>query len=88
MQPHCSQSGLPPNWHGVMRRCRSDDTHSVVFANVHSSGLDGGLRYTSTIPFGMRSFGYRERRSRMVSTTRLRSSGRSRSSDSSPICGV
>ena len=43
MQPQFEQSGLPPNWHGVMRRSRSDEKHSVVCAKMHSSGDCGGL---------------------------------------------
>ena len=42
--PHCVQSGSPPYWHGVIARFRSDDTHAVVCAKMHSSGEAGGLR--------------------------------------------
>ena len=30
MQPHCAQSGVPPNWQGVIRRSRSADRLVVV----------------------------------------------------------
>jgi hypothetical protein len=43
MHPQLEQSGLPPNWHGVICRRRSADTHSVVRAKVHSVGEAGGL---------------------------------------------
>ncbi len=42
MQPHWLQSGLPPNWHGVIALLKSADTHAVVCAKMHSAGLDGG----------------------------------------------
>ena len=44
MQPQLAQSGVPPNWHGVIRVCRSADTHSVVCAKMQSAGEAGGSR--------------------------------------------
>ena len=44
IQPHSSQTGLPPNWHGVTRVCRSAERQLVSLANVHSSGERGGRR--------------------------------------------
>src|SRR5580693_7977228 len=42
MQPHCSQSGSPPNWQGVIFVFKSADTVFVVRAKIHSAGLLGG----------------------------------------------
>ena len=56
MQPQFSQSGLPPNWHGAMRRSRSDEKHSVVWAKMHWSGDRGGLAYTFNMPSNICSF--------------------------------
>ena len=44
MQPQLEQSGVPPNWHGVMRVSRFAEMHSVVRAKMHSAGDDGGSR--------------------------------------------
>src|SRR5215467_5463455 len=44
MQPHCEQSGLPPNWHGLTRLFRSAVIVRVVFAKMHSVGFDGGSK--------------------------------------------
>ena len=44
MQPHWAQSGVPPNWQGVMRRSRSADRLVVVCANTQASGDAGGWR--------------------------------------------
>ena len=43
MHPHCEQSGVPPNWHGVMRCSKSAEMQLVVSAKTHSSGLFGGF---------------------------------------------
>src|SRR5215831_16616571 len=43
-QPHCEQSGLPPNWQGVILPCKSAVTESVVRAKIQSSGDRGGRR--------------------------------------------
>ena len=42
MQPQFAQSGVPPNWHGVICRSKSAETHVVVCAKMHSSGDCGG----------------------------------------------
>ena len=76
MQPHCEQSGLPPNWHGVMRCSKSAETQLVVRAKMHSSGLDGGVAYCLTSPSGIPIFGKRARIAISAATTRSRSSGR------------
>ena len=41
-QPHCEQSGLPPNWQGVMRLVRSAEMLVVVCAKMQSLGEAGG----------------------------------------------
>ena len=61
MHPQLEQSGDPPNWHGVMRVCRSADTQSVVCAKMHSSGDDGGSRYASSSGRGICSLVNRSR---------------------------
>ena len=43
MQPQLLQSGVPPNWHGVICVVRSAEIVVVVRANTHSSGDAGGL---------------------------------------------
>jgi hypothetical protein len=42
MHPQEAQSGLPPNWHGVIFVCKSADSVCVVSANTQSAGLCGG----------------------------------------------
>src|SRR5215831_1072978 len=44
MQPHSSQTGFPPSWHGVMELLRSAERHVVSRANSHSWGERGGFR--------------------------------------------
>ena len=48
MQPHCEQSGLPPNWQGVMRCSKSAEMQLVVCAKMHRSvatvSMSGTLR--------------------------------------------
>jgi hypothetical protein len=44
MHPHCEQSGLPPNWHGVTSDSRFAVTVLVVLAKMQSAGVDGGFR--------------------------------------------
>jgi hypothetical protein len=44
MQPHCEQSGLPPNWQGLILPSRSAVTENVVRAKIHSLGDCGGRR--------------------------------------------
>ncbi len=53
MQPHCEQSGMPPNWHGVILVEKSAETHSVVCAKMHSSGDSGGSASASISAFGI-----------------------------------
>ena len=42
MQPHSEQTGRPPNWQGVIGVVKSEETHAVVWANMHSWGDEGG----------------------------------------------
>ena len=56
MQPQLLQSGVPPNWHGVIFVFRSAETVVVVRAKMHSSGDCGGSAYTSISAFGMASW--------------------------------
>lgn len=58
MQPHCVQSGVPPNRQDVTRFFKSAVSESVVRAEMHSAGECGGLRYPSVACFGITSFGY------------------------------
>ena len=88
MQPQFAQSGVPPNWHGVMRVSRSADRQAVVCAKMHSSGEAGGARYASSNAAGICSFGKRGRKRLSSATTRVRSSDVRRSSEASPTCGV
>ena len=88
MQPQRAQSGVPPNWHGVMRFSRSAETHSVVCAKMHSTGDAGGFGHTSSIPLGICSFGWRSRSAAQLPTTWARSAAVRRSADSSSTCGV
>ena len=39
--PQFAQSGLPPNWQGVIGFSKFADTHAVVFAKMQSSGECG-----------------------------------------------
>ena len=57
MQPQFSQSGAPPNWHGVIFVVRSAEMVVVVRAKMQSSGDAGGSAYTSISPCGRASFG-------------------------------
>ena len=47
MQPHCEQSGVPPNWQGVIFVFRSAEYVSVVWAKMQSLGDAGGFRNSS-----------------------------------------
>ncbi len=47
MQPHCEQSGVPPNWQGVILVFRSAENVSVVRAKMQSFGDAGGFRNSS-----------------------------------------
>src|SRR4029077_6076737 len=76
MHPHCEQSGLPPNWHGVMRCSKSAEMHEGVCAKMHSSGLLGGVAYCLTSPSGIAIFLYLRLSDISAATTRSRSSGR------------
>ena len=42
MHPQLAQSGLPPNWQGVIFVWRSAERHSVVLAKTQSAGESGG----------------------------------------------
>ena len=46
-QPQFSQSGAPPNWHGVIVVVKSAEIVVVVCAKTHSSGERGGSAYAS-----------------------------------------
>src|SRR5260370_17839414 len=86
--PHEAQSGVPPNWHGVISVFRSADTIFVVRAKTQSCGLAGGAENCRIKPSAMSSFGYLFRNSAISITARLRSSVVSISGKRSPICGV
>src|SRR5688572_16850649 len=88
MHPQFAQSGLPPNWHGVIGFSKFADTHAVVFAKMQSSGECGGRTYESSNPWGVRSLGYFVRIASRSATTVCRSPFVSRSADISPTCGV
>ena len=75
MQPHCEQSGVPPNWQGVIFVFRSAEKVSVVWAKMQSLGDAGGFRNSSIIRGCMSIRGYRSRNSINSSMTRLRWSG-------------
>lgn len=69
-QPQFAQSGSPSNWHGVIRRSRSAEKHSIVCANTHSSGDRGGRAYTSSTGSSSCSFENRGRKRRKSAITR------------------
>lgn len=72
MQPHCAQSGLPPNWHGVILVIRSAEMIPVVLAKMHSRGLRGGDANSRMTASGISNFGYLSRncRSSVIAATR------------------
>jgi len=72
--PHDSQSGFPPNWHGVILVSRSADNVCVVSAKTQSWGLCGGEVNCRITASGMSSFGYRFRNCVMSAMARARSS--------------
>jgi hypothetical protein len=57
MQPHCSQSGSPPNWQGVIGVERSAEIVSVVRAKMHSLGFLGGEAISRMSAFGISKSG-------------------------------
>src|SRR5262245_26414188 len=88
MHPHCEQSGLPPNWQGVIRLSRSAVTLSVVRAKMHSLGDCGGSSYPRRTLSGSSSFGKSGFRLANWSSTRSLSFGARISSTFSPTWGV
>lgn len=88
MHPHDLQSGCPPNWHGLIRVCRSADKVSVVCAKMQSLGLAGGETNCWIKAAGMSSFEYCFRSCIISAVASARSAGASISGNSSPICGV
>ena len=44
MHPQDAQSGLPPNWQGVIFVCRSAESVCVVSANTQSAGCAAARR--------------------------------------------
>src|SRR3974390_2973393 len=87
-QPHCEQSGVPPNWQGVIRVFRSAEIESVVRAKMQSRGDAGGLRNSSIILLGIPITGYLSRNRISSSVARLRWAGVRISGATAPTCGV
>src|SRR5438067_8690811 len=88
IQPHCEQSGSPPNWQGTTWLLRSAEMVCVVCAKMHSSGDDGGVRNSLINPSRMSSFGYFRRRNSISSTACMRCRTERISGDEAPFCGV
>jgi hypothetical protein len=88
MQPQLLQSGAPPNWHGVNPRRQIGGNRRRRAAKMHSSGDVGRIGVDLDQPLGQRQLRKRRRSAIRSATARSRSTGRSRSSDTSPICGV
>ena len=74
IHPQDAQSGLPPNWHGVIFVCRSADNVCVVSAKTQSCGPGGGEANCRITDSGMSSFGYCFRNCVMSAIARARSS--------------
>src|SRR6266404_567149 len=74
MHPQDAQSGLPPNWHGVIFVRRSADNVWVVSAKTQSCGLCGGEANCRISPARMSSFEYCFRNSIMSAMACARSS--------------
>src|SRR5207253_5288978 len=75
MQPHCEQSGLPPNWQGLSWVLRSAVIDRVVLAKTQRCGLEGVIRKPSIVPFVIVSFGWLWRSSNRSHTICLRAEG-------------
>ena len=86
----CAQSGLPPNWHGVMRRLQVRREESWSSARRRSRrATPAGRRRRRSCPSGICSFGYcAPQRAADRRRPAARSAGVSRSADTSPTCGV
>src|SRR5262249_26863599 len=74
MHPQDAQSGVPPNWHGVIFVCRSADKVCVVSAKTQSCGPTGGEANCRITDSGMSSFGYCFRNCSISLMARVRSS--------------
>ena len=89
MQPQFSQSGAPPNWHGVIFVVRSAEIVVVVRAKTHSSGECGGSAYDLDQPLRHLQLRVAQAQRQQIGDRRARDRpGSSRSSDTSPTCGV
>src|SRR5271163_4188678 len=88
MQPHCSQSGFPPNWQGVILVERSAETVIVVRAKIHSSGLFGGEEIFFMTISGISRTGYLFRSSSSSVIMVVRWTGVRISGSVAPRCGV
>jgi hypothetical protein len=86
--PHSEQTGLPPNWHVVMRVARSADRHSVLRAKMHSAREAGGRRYPSKTYRGSCTSGKRCAHVANSFKARARSPFWSCSAKSLTACGV
>jgi len=88
IQPHCSQSGFPPNWHGVMSVRRSAESIFVVRANMHSVGFLGGDSNSRMSSSGISRAGYFSRNFLRSSITAALCDLVSISGSCAPRCGV
>src|ERR1700761_527969 len=88
MQPHCWQSGLPPNWQGVILVERSAETVIVVRAKIHASGLFGGEEISFITISGISRTGYCFRSLCNSTTVAALWAGVSISGSVAPRCGV
>ena len=90
MQPQLLQSGAPPNWHGVIlrRQIRRDASSSSARRRIRPA-TRAGRRRRSIRPFGASQLRIAQPQRHAGRRPRARGrSGRSRSADTSPICGV
>src|ERR1700755_1447464 len=88
IQPHCSQSGSPPNWQGVILVERSAETIMVVRAKIHSSGVLGGEEISLMTISGISSTGYFFRSPYSSAMMTARWAGVRISGSVAPRCGV
>ena len=72
MQPHCEQSGSPPNWQGVTRVFRSAEMVVVVLAKMQSRGEAGGWANSLIAAGCMSSSGYSSRNRNSSAMARVR----------------
>jgi len=73
MQPHCEQSGSPPNWQGVTRVFKSAEMVVVVLAKMQSRGEAGGCANYLIADAYMSSSGYTSRNRNNSAIARARS---------------